>query len=202
MAAEGEFPRGLHANALTTVNEDAGPATPSHGGTVTAGICLLVFSRVFQADQDVPGHEYDMQIERGEEKAVAQAPTPPDTPSQTLASTPTPAPAPAKLGVPRQINPAAIAARRPVSMPPQTAASAAAAVAGGERISMDENREREKEARRREKGTDKSRGRVLGDYVLTKTLGAGSMGKVKLAVHTPTGEKVSRTLLLPTLANL
>ncbi|KAF8602011.1 hypothetical protein BDV93DRAFT_557988 [Ceratobasidium sp. AG-I] len=79
MAAEGEFPRGLHANALTTVNEDAGLGTPSHGGTVTAG------------------HEYDMHIERGEEKTEAQTPTPPDTPLPTLAATPTPAPAPAKL---------------------------------------------------------------------------------------------------------
>lgn len=39
----------------------------------------------------------------------------------------------------------------------------------------------------------KSRGsnRLLGDYILSKTLGAGSMGKVKLATHTTTGEKVS-----------
>lgn len=32
--------------------------------------------------------------------------------------------------------------------------------------------------------------RILGDYTLTKTLGAGSMGKVKLAHHNITGEKV------------
>jgi serine/threonine protein kinase len=30
----------------------------------------------------------------------------------------------------------------------------------------------------------------LGDYTLSKTLGAGSMGKVKLATHNITGEKV------------
>lgn len=163
---------------------------------------FLVFPAFSDADQVVPGHEYDMDIERGEEKSVAQAPTPPDTPLPTMDAPPTSAPAPAKLGVPRQINPAAIAARRPVSMPPQSATSAAAAVATGERMSVDENREREKEARRREKGTDKSRGRVLGDYVLTKTLGAGSMGKVKLAVHTPTGEKVSVLGLIVAWANL
>lgn len=34
--------------------------------------------------------------------------------------------------------------------------------------------------------------RVLGDYTLGKTLGAGSMGKVKLAYHNITGEKVRR----------
>ncbi|CAG8515140.1 6332_t:CDS:2 [Paraglomus occultum] len=33
--------------------------------------------------------------------------------------------------------------------------------------------------------------KVLGPYVLTKTLGAGSMGKVKLAVHEHTGEKLA-----------
>jgi hypothetical protein len=33
--------------------------------------------------------------------------------------------------------------------------------------------------------------RLLGDYTLSKTLGAGSMGKVKLATHNVTGEKVA-----------
>jgi len=37
--------------------------------------------------------------------------------------------------------------------------------------------------------------RILGDYTLSKTLGAGSMGKVKLAHHNVTGEKVRITLL-------
>ena len=36
----------------------------------------------------------------------------------------------------------------------------------------------------------RSSNRVLGDYTLGKTLGAGSMGKVKLAYHNITGEKV------------
>lgn len=34
--------------------------------------------------------------------------------------------------------------------------------------------------------------KVLGNYTLSKTLGAGSMGKVKLAVHGVTGHKVSK----------
>lgn len=38
--------------------------------------------------------------------------------------------------------------------------------------------------------------RILGDYTVGKTLGAGSMGKVKLAVHNVSGEKVRRILLL------
>ncbi|CAE7144925.1 unnamed protein product [Rhizoctonia solani] len=144
MATTDEFPRGLHAQALSTVAEDGGAVTPSHGGTVTAG------------------HEFDMAI------------SPPQEPVS-----PTPRP--------RPVNPAAIAARRPVSMPPQTSAQATAIQ---ERMSTDENREKENNARRG-KSQEKSRGRVLGDYVLTKTLGAGSMGKVKLAVHTPTGQKLA-----------
>ncbi|CAE6440343.1 unnamed protein product [Rhizoctonia solani] len=138
MATTDEFPRGLHAQALSTVAEDGGANTPSHGGTVTAG------------------HEYDMAISPATQEAPA-SPTP----------------------RPRAVNPAAIAARRPVSMPPQTSAQAAAIQ---ERMSVDENREREKEARRGKSSQEKHRGRVLGDYVLTKTLGAGSMGKVKLAL--------------------
>jgi serine/threonine protein kinase len=39
-----------------------------------------------------------------------------------------------------------------------------------------------------------SRNRILGDYTLSKTLGAGSMGKVKLAHHNVTGEKVSTSI--------
>jgi|SRR6267154_6917609 len=44
--------------------------------------------------------------------------------------------------------------------------------------------------------------RILGDYTLSKTLGAGSMGKVKLAHHNVTGEKVRMTLPLSFLSAL
>ncbi|KAJ7218873.1 kinase-like domain-containing protein [Mycena haematopus] len=37
--------------------------------------------------------------------------------------------------------------------------------------------------------------RVLGDYTLSKTLGAGSMGKVKLATHNISGEKLAVKIL-------
>ena len=52
---------------------------------------------------------------------------------------------------------------------------------------------------RRRDGTGKSSrssNKILGDYTLSKVLGAGSMGKVKLAIHNVTGEKVG-FLLLP-----
>jgi serine/threonine protein kinase len=52
----------------------------------------------------------------------------------------------------------------------------------------DENSQRRKH---REEHSKPSRSnRILGDYTLSKTLGAGSMGKVKLATHNITGEKV------------
>ncbi|KAJ9107625.1 hypothetical protein QFC21_001085 [Naganishia friedmannii] len=43
-------------------------------------------------------------------------------------------------------------------------------------------------------GVPRSRGqRQVGDWILGKTIGAGSMGKVKLVVHQKTGEKASST---------
>lgn len=40
-------------------------------------------------------------------------------------------------------------------------------------------------------GQSRSRNRTVGDWLLQKTLGAGSMGKVKLATNIHTKEKVS-----------
>ena len=40
-------------------------------------------------------------------------------------------------------------------------------------------------------GHNSSKPRMLGDYILGKTLGAGSMGKVKIGIHVITGEKVA-----------
>ena len=56
-------------------------------------------------------------------------------------------------------------------------------------------REREKEKERGDRDRDRDRERrsrrLLGDYALGKTLGAGSMGKVKLGVKMGNGEKVA-----------
>lgn len=38
--------------------------------------------------------------------------------------------------------------------------------------------------------------KIIGNYTLAKTLGAGSMGKVKLATHNASGEKVRYSLYL------
>ena len=55
----------------------------------------------------------------------------------------------------------------------------------------------------REHRSGRSSTRIIGNYTMTKTLGAGSMGKVKLATHNHTGEKVIfiSTLLHPIPSN-
>ena len=40
---------------------------------------------------------------------------------------------------------------------------------------------------------------VVGQYMLGKTIGEGTFGKVKLAVHMPTGEKVNTFISCSTL---
>jgi serine/threonine protein kinase len=35
----------------------------------------------------------------------------------------------------------------------------------------------------------------VGDYLLGKTIGEGTFGKVKLGTHIPTGEKVSKKII-------
>ncbi|KAG9081172.1 serine/threonine-protein kinase KIN2, partial [Ceratobasidium sp. 370] len=56
-------------------------------------------------------------------------------------------------------------------------------------MTIENNAGREVSDQRNQKvGGKSSSRRMLGDYVLTKTLGTGNAGKVKLAVHTPTGQ--------------
>lgn len=92
-----------------------------------------------------------------------------------IASTPT---APAVDSVDRHGPPPAPAPRRPMSMPPPppTTTPTTTTTNGGSTRRSDKTR---------------TTNRILGDYTLSKTLGAGSMGKVKLAHHNLTGEKVS-----------
>lgn len=82
---------------------------------------------------------------------------------------------------------------RPVSMPPQ-ALNAASVVSGDESSSR---RTPATPTPTSAGGTTSTTGRsgrsshrILGDYTLSKTLGAGSMGKVKLGTHNISGEKV------------
>jgi serine/threonine protein kinase KIN1/2 len=75
-------------------------------------------------------------------------------------------------------------------MPPQAYNTTVAAASNG---STDREPRPVEEPKQRHVSTSKSgrsSNRLLGDYTLSKTLGAGSMGKVKLATHNVTGEKV------------
>ncbi|KAJ7218870.1 hypothetical protein B0H12DRAFT_327087 [Mycena haematopus] len=71
--------------------------------------------------------------------------------------------------------------QRPASMPPQPAEAQVA--------------DADADASQSRTATAKRSNRILGDYTLSKTLGAGSMGKVKLATHNITGEKLAVKIL-------
>jgi serine/threonine protein kinase KIN1/2 len=78
---------------------------------------------------------------------------------------------------------------RPVSMPPVANTDVQNVQAAAEQShSSHDQRSQSHSASRR--GASRATVRVIGNYSLGKTLGAGSMGKVKLAYHNQTGEKV------------
>lgn len=92
---------------------------------------------------------------------------------------------------------------RPVSMPPQAYNIVSQPTHSPQTTSEDNNNSNPKDAstsnstqskrtrdRDGQQSTRSRTNRLLGDYTLSKTLGAGSMGKVKLATHNVTGEKV------------
>ncbi len=79
---------------------------------------------------------------------------------------------------------------RPVSMPPQSFHQQDA------QQPTPAPQEEQPHHHRKHRGSARSN-RVLGDYTIGKTLGAGSMGKVKLAVHNVSGEKVRQHFLHP-----
>ncbi|KAF9560585.1 Pkinase-domain-containing protein [Agrocybe pediades] len=168
------YPTAL-APQLNQVPEDSVPGqiTPSHGGMIG-------------------GHEFDMSI--GQPAPAQQQPLNPATPTNT-STLPVPVPRPASTNSHRQ---------RPVSMPPQALAPPSQASSGPKdartptaeakdrsQPSGDENKER----RRHKDDKSYRQNRILGDYTLSKTLGAGSMGKVKLATHNITGEKLAVKIL-------
>ncbi|KAI5822736.1 Pkinase-domain-containing protein [Schizophyllum commune Tattone D] len=83
-------------------------------------------------------------------------------------------------------------------MPPQSAAAAAEASPArheSRRERREERHERHDRERDRDRDRERQRTKIVGDYTLGKTLGAGSMGKVKLATHNQTGEKLAIKIL-------
>ncbi|KAH9942815.1 Pkinase-domain-containing protein [Amylocystis lapponica] len=166
---------------LAQVTEE-GATTPSHGGMVAA-------------------HEFDVPISQRPyptPTSIARAPTPvrdqsnfqstlPVTPRHpSLAST-------AQTAVPRRTS--SSQKPRPLSMPTAQALAMPNAPER-DRFLADENGRHPRRADAESASTKpRSSNRILGDYTLSKTLGAGSMGKVKLAHHNITGEKLAVKIL-------
>lgn len=106
---------------------------------------------------------------------------PPLPPTSTMASTTAP--------IPRGTAPRP----RPMSLPPPTYTPSHSGTSS-DRPRHYVEQPHSAAQRHSQRGVDPTKprttNRILGDYTLSKTLGAGSMGKVKLAHHNITGEKV------------
>lgn len=84
---------------------------------------------------------------------------------------------------------------RPVSMPPQAFSTPPTPTSSSDRDRQQTTDSKHGQIRHGSTSKQgRSSNRILGDYTLTKTLGAGSMGKVKLAIHNVTDEKVRAML--------
>ena len=117
---------------------------------------------------------------RGEDRTTPPANSPsPDTP--TTASTIAP--------IPRGTNPRP----RPMSLPPQAFMNTYSGTSSDrtrQYVEQPHATPPKHSQRTPDSAKPRTTNRILGDYTLSKTLGAGSMGKVKLAHHNMTGEKV------------
>ena len=167
---------GQEQNIPKRLAEESGQYTPSHDGMVTGMEYDMAIAA--KPGNRVPSPLRPTHATNGNMPAThsiaLETPTEPHPDPQT--STPAGTSEPSAVPIPR--TPATNgSAQRPASMPPQPNALD---TTGGE------SRSRNHESQHR----SKQGGRVLGSYTMTKTLGAGSMGKVKLASHNQTGEKV------------
>jgi hypothetical protein len=165
--------------------------TPSHGGTVTTGYEYdLIPKPAVTSDDDDDGF-------------VRIPPTTFRTSTTTTTTTITPQlRTPTSLAPSRSPSPSRSSTPRPLSMPPQayvqqptTTSAMPAAPAAHHQDHSRESRQppdnyQNGSRSHREHRSGRSSTRIIGNYTMTKTLGAGSMGKVKLATHNNTGEKV------------
>ena len=165
------------ASSTTTTTTTTAPVPPLGMVTYPTGL-----SQVSEEYASTPthggtvttGHEFDMAIA---EKTGGEQPQPPPTTAQQ-------APAQRRSGTSSQRP-------RPVSMPPQPYGQSNGPVpAERERQHADENSRQHHGKDQSAPRVSRGSSRVLGDYTLGKTLGAGSMGKVKLAQHANSDEKV------------
>ncbi|RDB21955.1 Protein kinase kin1 [Hypsizygus marmoreus] len=168
------YPTSL-APQLNQVPEDGvvGPTiTPSHGGLIG-------------------GHEFDLPISQTTTSNTQPLPSLFPAPLPPVASRPAP--------VPNKPRPVSMPPPLPYNPPPAGTGSATSSSDTKDRPrapSNDARRQRESSSTRPSRTN-----RILGDYTLSKTLGAGSMGKVKLATHNITGEKLAVKILPRTYPN-
>lgn len=165
---------------------------PSHGGVVQGGLEFdLPISSAGATTQPHPANV-----------SPSSSSSPPATSSSTTTNTTLSTTASAATAIPRPLPVPTARAQsahkpRPLSMPPQAYnTSPLTSSSDRDRQPMADQKHRQP----RDGSTSKqsrSANRVLGDYTLTKTLGAGSMGKVKLAIHNVTEEKVRRPRNMP-----
>ncbi|KZS95338.1 Pkinase-domain-containing protein [Sistotremastrum niveocremeum HHB9708] len=163
------YPTSLAAqNPLPSLPEDTNPEySPSHGGLVTSG------------------HEFDFPITAPTYEREPPAQPNPNGTQPPVTNTVNPRP----NGPPvARASTSASGRPRPLSLPPQTLRPPEAVSAETAARQLDVHTS-SAEPRKR------SPNRILGDYTLSKTLGAGSMGKVKLAHHNGTGEKLAVKIL-------
>lgn len=110
--------------------------------------------------------------------------------SQKLTNNPSPSPAP-PTALPQRRTTTSSQRARPMSMPPQAYGQSPTTPAPAERERTTKDDSATKRNGSKDQSRSRSSNRILGDYTLSKTLGAGSMGKVKLAHHSITDETVS-----------
>lgn len=167
------------AAPLGQVPEETGLITPSHAGAYEFDMAITQPPSVHQPQllsSPPPARSHTLTSST----TIATTLTTVNTTQST--ATPRPLPSP---------RPQATSHRpRPVSMPPQAFTTTTPT------SSSDRERQQTTDSKHRQTrdGSTSKQGRssnrILGDYTLTKTLGAGSMGKVKLAIHNVTEEKV------------
>ncbi|GAA5839620.1 hypothetical protein JCM11251_003560 [Rhodosporidiobolus azoricus] len=157
----GTSPPAALAHSRSASVSDRNGERPRSISTASAGTTLI---------NGAPGNPLPTVAENGRPSSSAG----PGTPSRSASG----------AGRPRESN----------GQPPSRQASISSSTAAGGPSRRESTRERSGEGRdaaaAAASGSSRSR-RQLGEWQMTKTLGAGSMGKVKLGVSTVSGEKVA-----------
>lgn len=167
--------------------------TPTHGGTVTTGYEFDLIPKLAVTSDD-------------DDDEFVVVPIPPTTTTTTFSTTTTTpqlrTPTSLSPDPSRSPSPSRSSTPRPLSMPQayvqQSTSTSSAMPPAAPAVQPDPSRESRQapdnyqngSRSHREHRSGRSSTRIIGNYTMTKTLGAGSMGKVKLATHNNTGEKV------------